>query len=142
MLLLGLFFGAASPVCEAGMHELVKIRERTINKRSGFIGTASQVASFSSHAALKIRWHGHKKPHQLGWRGYHKRVYISAREKIRDSVTLFLKFGNGGMNFALAEFVNGHALNDFPFAVFDCADWHRGNESLLDTIRPIRAYSH
>lgn len=72
LLLLGLFFGAASPVCEAGMHELVKIRERTINKRSGFIGTTSQVASFSSHAALKIRWHGHKKPHQLGWRRYHR----------------------------------------------------------------------
>jgi nitronate monooxygenase len=45
-------------------------------------------------------------------------------EQVLDGIALFLEFGDGGVDLALAESVDGQALDDLPLAVFKRADRH------------------
>lgn len=65
-----------------------------------------------------------------------------ALEQAFDGIALFLKLIDGGINFALAEWADREALNDFPFAVFEGANGHGCHEAFFDAVRTIGADSN
>ncbi len=57
-----------------------------------------------------------------------------------DGGALLRELGDGGVDFSLAEFIDWHALNDFPFAAVG-ADGEGGHETGLDAVAAVRADS-
>lgn len=63
----------------------------------------------------------------------------SAWDEFLHGVAFLDELLNGGIDFTAAEFVDGEALDDFPFAVFDGADRHGGDEAFFDAVGAIGA---
>lgn len=61
----------------------------------------------------------------------------SGRNEVFDGVSLFDELADGGIDLGLAKLFDWQSLDDFPFAILDGADRHRGNDTFFDAVGAV-----